>query len=135
MPSEAIPERFDAIFPLQGRLGSARLPVKMKSESNHEQSKASESSSGVAKRSKPLSLIPSSSSLISSHPTPPTSATLSPLRVLVKHPAKHDSGTCKMAIVKCTFAAKVCYQVKVQTNAEDESTERRVGWEGFCSCS
>lgn len=72
---------------------------------------------------------------LSSHPTPPTPETLSPLRVLVKHPAKHDSGTCNMAIVKCTFAAKVCYQVKVQNNAGDESTERRVGWEGFCSCS
>lgn len=68
---------------------------------------------------------------LSSHPTPPTSATLSPLRVLVKHPAKQDSGTCKMATIQCTFAAEVCYQVKVQTNAGDESTERRVGWEGF----
>ena len=53
MPSKAILERFDAIFPLQAPPCSARLLVKMKNESNLEQSKASEASSGIAKRSKP----------------------------------------------------------------------------------
>lgn len=60
MPSKAILERFDAIFPLQARPCSARLPVKMKNELNLEQSKASQAFD-EQKRANTPSSIPVSS--------------------------------------------------------------------------